>query len=76
VLANAKSTTREYRATRAKQAATPIPNLNADLNDDILAIDDLEVQQVLLNDQQPGRKEDHLQHVLREQRQKVKEVYS
>jgi hypothetical protein len=58
------------------QAATPIPNLNADLNEDTLAIDDLEVHQVLLNDQQPGRKEDHLQHVLREQRQKVKEVYS
>jgi len=76
VLANSKSTTREYRATIAKQAATPIPNLNADLNEDILAIEDLEVYSVQFNDQQPGRKEDHLQHVLREQRQKVKEVYS
>lgn len=44
--------------------------------EDTLAIEDLEVQQVLLNEQQPGHKEDHLQHVLREQRQKVKEVYS
>jgi hypothetical protein len=62
--------------TKPKREGVPVNNLNIDLLEDTKAAEDLETQQVLHNEENSGRKEDHFHHVLREQRQKVKEVYS